>query len=173
MRVTHIRFCASVALTAALAVVMGSAPAHAAGSTRLYASNDGVYGIGDVRYESTDVVRPIDLYVWDRACDSSSVYVHFLVYAGRGVWPTTKRRNFNGCRGAVEEWHDLHIHDGSGIYAVQLVACVDSAGGDECGRSPLAENPHLDYPDAALRILVERGGTLPGPDGVHRSEGVG
>jgi hypothetical protein len=131
----------------------------------------GVYGNATVTFESEERIAPIRMYVKDTACDSSDVYAHFIVYYGGGVWTSPWRYDSNGC-GTSVEWNNLYIHDSRGIYAVQLEACVDSAGSNECDTSDVAHNPNLHYPDdTVLRLLissVQRTGTanLPGPDGI-------
>jgi hypothetical protein len=159
---------AALALAAASPAFAG--PATGAGSHRLIARGAGVYGVADVAFQDEYRIDPIDLYVWDDACDSSSVYAHFIVYGAGGPWRTQERQNHNGCHGDREEWHDLYIHDGNGIYGVQLEACVDSAGSDECVVSEMANNPYLPWPEINLRTLIS-GSSVGVADGVTRFGG--
>lgn len=123
------------------AILMVGSPAHAA--TTLVASDyAGVYGSADVTFKSDTRVEPIDnLYVKDRACDSSAVYVRFIVYTPAGTWRTQERRNGNGCNTSVE-WDGLYINDFNGINGIRLEACVDSLGSDECDTSVYVDNPY-------------------------------
>ncbi len=161
---------------ATLAVMVPTANAQYPRTSYLTANDyPGVGSDATVTYESDERVYPIRLYVADRSCDSSDVYAHFIVYAASGAWATQKRYDSNGC-GTSVEWNNLYIHDGSGIYAVQLEACVDSSGSDECDTSDVAYNPYLHYPDEEVRMLISAvamtgSSNLPGPDGVLRIEG--
>lgn len=125
----------------ALGMILGASPAYAA--TRLVAEDyPGVYGSADATFKSGTRVEPIDnLYVKDRACDSSAVYVRFIVYAAGGTWRTQERRNSNGCNTSIE-WDGLYINDNNGINGIRLEACVDSLGSDECDTSVYFDNPY-------------------------------
>ncbi len=158
----------------ALATLAVETPARA--SQYLEASRPGVYGNADVDYESAERAYPIRMYVEDTSCNSNDVYVRFIVYTPGGTWKTQKRRNSNGCGTSVVEWNNLYIHDYNGIWAVQLEACEDNAGGDDCALSATANNPYLPPPDAQIRIMiaaVQIAGSenLPGPNGITNYEG--
>lgn len=137
MKVRHIVVCAGLAF----GMVMVGSPAHAA--TTLVASDyPGVYGSASVTFKSGTRVEPIDnLYVKDRACDSSAVYVRFIVYAAGGTWRSQERRNTNGCNTEIT-WSGLYINDFNGINGIRLEACVDSLGSDECDTSAYLDNPY-------------------------------
>ena len=136
----------------------------------------GVYANATVTYENEDRIYPIRLYVGDTACDSSDVYGHFIVYSNGGVWATPRRYANGGC-GTSTEWNNLYIHDGTGILGVELEACVDTPGSDECEVSHVAYNPYLNAPDPnALQLMIASANAmgrsrLPGPDGVIRYVG--
>ncbi len=131
---------AAVCIGSTVAMLMVASPADAA--TTLVASDyPGVYGSADVTFKSSTRAEPINnLYVKDRACDSSAVYVRFIVYTPAGTWVTQQRRNENGCNTSIE-WDGLYINDNNGINGLRLEACVDSLGSDECDTSSYLDNP--------------------------------
>lgn len=172
---TFLRVTTGAAVVAALLAV--TAPAGATGSHRFDLVADtypSVYGAASGTFESEVRVGSIAMYVKDRACDSSDVYVRFLVFYRGGAWETDERRGGEGCgRGAG--WDGLYIHDGRGITGVQLEACVDSAGSDECAYSVVARNPYLpeaEIPQQLVTDTIRRfRDTHVGADGVNSYEG--
>ena len=86
------------------------------------------------------------------------------------AWNTQRRYDNNGCYNGGENYRDLYIHDSGGIWGLQLVACVDNAGYNDCGYSEVAYNPYLPGHAAAsiqiARAAANESDPLLGPDGI-------
>jgi hypothetical protein len=72
---------------------------------------------------STTRAEPVNLRVFDTACDGRGVYANFTVSYFGGTFDTPKRSNYNGCN-TDQSWNS-YINDGRGIVGVRARICRD------------------------------------------------
>jgi hypothetical protein len=134
-----------LAAASALLLVLGtSQPAQAAGIlARGDVCQGGVCGSATFTFSGSSALTGISMSVRDTACDANDVYIRLRIHDSQGHFDTQQRRNSNGCGAGYVEWHGLRFDNPRAIHSVQVVGCVDDAGGDTCYFSPSIDNPNV------------------------------
>lgn len=123
-------------------VLAVSTPALAGTGTS--ASRSGVSGTGKITFTSGTHAYPVSESVTDTSCNSTAVYVRWVVYydVGGVAFRTEQRRNSNGCNTTVS-WSGLFINLNDGLGGVRLEVCQDTFGSDECALGSYIDNPKI------------------------------